>query len=127
MSYTDYLEDSIQDHVHGGTAFTAPSGQFLALFSVTPSDAGGGTELAVANGYARQAITFGASSGGVASNTSAVTFSASGADWSAAVAAAVMDASTGGNMLEWNSITSVTVLDGSDLVYAIGDIDSTLA
>lgn len=126
MSYTNYLEDEIQDHIHGVGAFTAPAGQYLALFSVTPSDAGGGTEL-TGNGYARQAVTFGASSGGVASNSVAVTFTASGGNWSPAIAAAIMDASTGGNMLEWNAITSVTVLNGSDLVYAIGDIDSTLA
>ena len=126
MSYTDYLENEIQDHVHGVGSFTAPAAQYLALFSVAPTDAGGGTEL-TGNGYARQAITFGASSGGVSSNTVAVTFSAVGGDWSPAIAAAVMDASTAGNMLEWNAITSVTVLNGSDLVYAIGDIDSTLS
>jgi hypothetical protein len=126
MSYTNYLEDKIQDHVHGGSAFTAPSAQYLALFSVTPSDAGGGTELS-GNGYARQSITFDDSTGGLSTNTNALTFTAAGADWSAAVAGAVMDASTGGNMLEWNSITSVTVLDGSNLVYSAGDIDSTLS
>ena len=126
MSYSDYTEDKIQDHLHGVAAFTQPAGQYLALFSVAPTDAGGGTELS-GSGYARQSITFGASSGGVASNTNTVTFTASGGDWSAAVAAAIFDASTAGNMLEWNAITSVTVLDGSDLVFAIGDIDSTLA
>ncbi len=126
MSYTDYLEDEIQDHIHGNGSFSAPAGQYLALFSVTPSDAGGGTELS-GNGYARQSITFGASSGGVASNTNTVTFTASGGDWSAAVSAAVMDASSGGNMLEWNAITSVTVTDGSSLEYGAGDIDSTLS
>lgn len=126
MSYTNYLEDEIQDHVHGVGSFTAPAGQYLALFSVTPSDAGGGTELS-GNGYARQSITFGASSGGVASNTNVVTFSASGGDWSEAVAAAIFDASSGGNMLEWAAITAVTVTDGSDLEYGVGDIDSTLS
>jgi hypothetical protein len=126
MSYTNYLEDKIQDHVHGGAAFTAPSGQYLGLFSVTPSDAGGGTELS-GDGYARQSITFDDSTGGLSTNTNTLTFTASGGDWSAAVAGAVFDAATGGNMLEWNSITSVTVVDGANLVYGAGDIDSTLS
>ncbi len=126
MSYSDYLEDAIQDHIHGGSAFTAPSGQYMALYSVAPTDAGGGTEL-TGNGYARQSITFGASSGGVASNTNTVTFTASGGDWSAAIAGAVFDAVSGGNMLEHNSITSVTVTDGNSLTYSAGDIDSTVS
>ncbi len=126
MSYSDYLEDELQDHIHGVGAFTAPAGQYLALYSVAPTDAGGGTELS-GNGYARQSVTFGASSGGVASNTNTVTFTASGGDWSAAIHGAIFDAVSGGNMLEHNSITSVTVTDGSSLEYGAGDIDSTLS
>ena len=126
MSYSDYLEDKIQDHVHGGASFTQPAAQYMALFSVAPADSGGGTEL-TGNGYARQSITFGASSGGLSSNTNTVTFTASGGDWSAAIHGAIFDAVTGGNMLEHNAITSVTVTDGSDLVYSAGDIDSTLS
>lgn len=126
MSYSDYLEDEIQDHIHGVGSFTAPAGTYLALFSVAPTDAGGGTEL-TGNNYSRQSITFGASSGGLSSNTNTVTFTASGGDWSQAVAAAIFDASTAGNMLEWNTITNVTVTDGSSLEYGVGDIDSTLS
>jgi hypothetical protein len=126
MSYTNYTENKLQDHLHGVTAFTAPSDQYFGLFSVTPSDAGGGTEL-TGNGYARQSITFDDSTGGLSTNTNTMTFTASGGNWSAAVAGAVFDAATGGNMLEWNSITSVTVLDTSNLVYGAGDINSTLS
>lgn len=126
MSYSDYLEDAIQDHIHGGATYTQPTTLYFGLYSVAPTDAGGGTEL-TGNGYARQAVTFGASSGGVASNTNTVTFTASGGDWSAAIHGGIFDALTAGNMLEHNTITSVTVTDGSDLVYNAGDIDSTLA
>ena len=126
MSYTDYTEDKVQDHIHGGSAFTQPAAQYLALFSDATSDAGGGTEL-TGNGYARQSITFSASASGLSTNSNTVTFTASGGDWSAATHAAVFDAITTGNMLEHNSITSVTVLDSSNLVYGAGDIDSTLS
>lgn len=125
MSYSDYTENAVQNHVHGGTPFTQPAGQYLALYSVAPTDAGGGTEI-TGNGYARQSITFGAASGGVSANTNTVTFTATGGDWLQAVHGAIFDAVTGGNMLEHNAITAVTVTDGSSLEYGPGDITSTM-
>ncbi len=126
MSYSDYLENEIQDHIHGVGAFTMPTTVYIGLYSVAPTDAGGGTEL-TGNGYARQAVSFGASSGGVSLNDAIVTFTASGGDWSAAIHAGLFDALTGGNMLEHNAITSVTVTDGSDYDFAVGQISSTVS
>lgn len=62
-SFSDYLENKVLDHVYRNVAYTAPTGTYLALYTVAPTDAGGGTEV-TGGGYARQAITFGASSGG---------------------------------------------------------------
>lgn len=125
MSYSDYTEDKIQDHIHGGAAFTQPSGHYIALYSSAPSDAGGGTEL-TGNGYARQAVTYSASSGGVSANSGVVTFTASGGNWLAAIHAGTFDALTGGNLLEHNAITSVTVTDGNNVSFAVGQITSTV-
>lgn len=127
MSFSDYLEDEVLDHIFGKgtTDFVSPPNLFFALFSVAPNDAGGGTEL-TGNGYARQSITLGASSGGTKSNTNAPAFTASGADWSAAIHGAVFDAATGGNMLDHSAVTSVIVTDGSTLTYAAGTISVSL-
>lgn len=124
-SFTDYLEDRVLNHIFRNTASTAPATVYLALYTVTPSDTGGGTEV-TGGGYARQAITFGASSGGAISNTSAVSFTASGANYGTVVSVAVMDALTVGNMLAWDGITSAIINDGDTLNFAIGDIDITL-
>jgi hypothetical protein len=116
-SFTDYLENEVLD--------TYFDGAYLALFTVAPTDAGGGTEV-TGGGYARQAITFGAASGGARTNTSAVAFTASGANFGDVVAVAVFDASTSGNMLSWDAITSATVNDGDTINFPIGDLDVSL-
>jgi hypothetical protein len=124
-SFTDYLENRVLDHIFRATASTAPAAVYLALYTVAPTDAGGGTEV-TGGGYARQAITFGAASGGAISNTAAVSFTASGANFGTVVAVAILDASTSGNMLAWDGITSAVVNDGDTINFAIGDIDLAL-
>lgn len=123
-SFSDYLEEAVLNHVFRNSALSAPASVHLALYTVAPTDAGGGTQM-TGTGYARQAITFGAPSAGAISNTAAVTFTAGGA-WSAAVAVGVFDASSAGNLLSWQTITSATLGNGDSLTFAIGDLDITL-
>lgn len=124
-SFSDYTENRVLDHLFRAVASTAPATVYLALFTVAPTDAGGGTQVST-GGYARQAITFGAASGGAIANTVAVSFTASGASYGAVVAVGIFDALTVGNMLAWAPITSATVNDGDTLQFPIGDIDVTL-
>lgn len=124
-SFSDYLENAVLDHVFRNTALTSPTTVYLALYTVAPTDAGGGTEVSGA-GYARQAITFGAAVAGAMSNTVAVSFTASGGNYGDVIAVGIFDASTAGNLLAWDGITSATVNDGDTLDFAIGDIDLTL-
>lgn len=120
-SFTNYLEDRVLNHIFRNTASTAPTTVYMALFTVTPSDTGGGTEV-TGGGYARQAVTFGAPSGGIIANTGAVAFTASGASFGTVVAIAIFDASTAGNMLAWDGITSATIAVGDTLNFPIGNI-----
>jgi len=62
----DYLADTYLNYMHGTTA-TPPAGFYLALCSSAPSNTQTGAtipELTSAGGYARQAVTFGASGAG---------------------------------------------------------------
>ena len=43
--FSDYLEDKVLDHVFGGNAYTAPGTLYVALYTVAPTDTGGGTEV----------------------------------------------------------------------------------
>jgi len=125
-SFSDYLEDAVLDHVFRNTALTSPASVWMELYTVAPTDAGGGT-VVTGGGYSRQQITFGAASGGAISNTTAVDFTASGSAYSGdVVAVGIFDASTGGNLLAWDTITAATIADGDTLSFAIGDIDLTL-
>ena len=123
-SYSDYLENAILNHVFRNSALTSPTNVYLALYTVAPTDAGGGTEVS-GGGYARQAITFGAASGGAISNTAAVQFTASGANFGTIVAVGIFDALSGGNLLAWDAISSAVINDGDTIDFAIGDIDIT--
>jgi len=124
-SFTDYLEDELLDHVFANAAYTSPTTVYLALFTANPTDAGGGTEVTGA-GYVRQSISFGTASGGTISNDTAVSFTASGGNYGTVTGVAIMDASTAGNMLAWDAITSATVNDTDTLEFAVGDIDVSL-
>jgi len=57
MSFSDYLETKVLDHVFAGVAYTAPGTHYVALFTAAPSDSGGGTEVS-GGAYARQTIAF---------------------------------------------------------------------
>lgn len=124
--FSDYLENELLDHVFRNSAYTSPTTVYLGLYTAAPTDAGGGTEVST-GGYSRQAITFGAASGGAIANTAAVEFTASGANFGTILAVGIFDASTSGNLLAWNEITSVAINDGDTLNFPIGDIDVTLA
>lgn len=109
-SKSDYLENKQLDHTLRNTAYTSPTTVYAALFTVSPSDGGGGTEVSTSGtAYARQAITFGAASGGSISNSVAVNFPTATASYGApVVAVGVFDASSGGNLLYWSNVAAAT-------------------
>lgn len=126
-SLSDYLEDELVDHSLGTGAFTSPSAIYLALFTSDPTDAGTGTEVS-GFGYARQTVAFGASSGGVATNSSVETFTASGGDFGTITHFAIYDGLTGGNLLFHAAMTaSKTVANGESITFAAGSITVTFA
>ena len=70
MEFSDYLENKVVGHVFGGSAYTAPSTLYVALYTSAPSDTGGGTEVS-GGAYARQTAAFTVTAD-TASNTSAI-------------------------------------------------------
>ncbi len=55
--FSDYLENKVLEHVFENSAYTAPSTLYAALFTVAPSDTGGGTEVS-GGGYVRKTAAF---------------------------------------------------------------------
>lgn len=127
--FSDYLEDKVLEHVFGGNAFTAPSTLYVALYTVAPSDTGGGTEVS-GGAYARQTATFTVSGTNptTASNTAAIEYPTATADYGTVVAVGVLDASSGGNLLAYSTLDSSKVVSSGDVFrFNAGDLDITLA
>ena len=132
-SFSNFLEDEILDHVFGAAAYTAPATVYVALYTVTPTDASAsGTEV-TGGSYARVAVTnnatnWPASSGGAKANGTAITFPAPTASWGTVVAFAIYDAATVGNELAWGALTVNKTINNGDAApsFAIGDLDITL-
>jgi hypothetical protein len=120
MSFTNFLETEILDHVFGGASYTAPATIYVALFTSAPDDTGAGTEVS-GTGYVRQGAAF-TVSGNNASNTSAVEFPTAGADWGTVTHGAVYDAETGGNMLGYGTL-AVSKVVGTGDIFRIGSND----
>ena len=114
MSFSNFLELEVLDHVFRNSAYTAPSTIHVALFTVAPSDTGGGTEVS-GNGYARQSMAFSAASSGSISNSGSVEFPTATGDQGTIVAMGLFDASSGGNLLAFGSLTSNKTVSNGDV------------
>jgi hypothetical protein len=105
MSFTNYLEDKVLNHVFGGNAYTQPS-LYVALFTKGPGEAGGGTEVSGFN-YARQSTTMSVAGSAPteATNDADIAFPAAAGPFGRVTHAGVYDALTGGNLLAWATLT----------------------
>tara|TARA_Y100001938_G_C8094730_1_gene437317 strand:+ start:3467 stop:3859 length:393 start_codon:yes stop_codon:yes gene_type:complete len=127
--FSDYLEDKVLNHVFGGNAFTAPSTLHVALYTVAPTDTGGGTEVS-GGGYTRKTATFTVSGTNPtqASNTAAIEYPTATANYGTVVAVGIFDASSSGNLLAYANLTSSKVVSTGDVFrFNAGDLDITLA
>ncbi len=125
MSFTNFLETEILDHVFAGAAYTAPSQHYLGLFTSAPGETGGGTELS-GSAYARQQINF-TTSGDTTSNNAAVEFPTATGSWGTVTHVGVFDAATSGNLMVYATLSaSKTVASGDVFRVPSGDLDITL-
>jgi len=125
MSFSNYLETKVLDHVFGGTAYTAPSTLYLALFTANPNEDGSGTEVS-GGGYARQSVAF-TISGNTASNTAAVEYPTATANYGTVSHVGIYDASSSGNLIAYAALTSSKSIETGDVFRVpTGDLDITL-
>ena len=114
MSFSNFLETEVLDHVFGGNAYTAPTTLYFALFTAAPSDPGGGTEVSGTN-YTRVSGAF-TVSGNTANLTSAIEFAAAGSNWGTVTHRAIFDAATSGNMLAYGTLADDKVIETGDVL-----------
>ena len=122
MPKSTYLDNAVLSAAVLQTPFTPPALIYVALFTVSPTPAGGGTEVAGA-GYGRQTVTFGLASLGQVVSNEGVVFPVATAPWGSLTSFALYDASSGGNLLYFGNLsTSRTVLAGDQVTFPSGQL-----
>jgi hypothetical protein len=127
MSFSNYLETELLDHVFTNSAYTAPSTLYLALFTSNPDEDGSGTEVTTSGtAYARQTVTFSVS-GNTATTDAAVEFPTATANYGTVSHVGIYDASSAGNLIAYASLTTSKAIETGDVFRVpAGDLDITL-
>jgi hypothetical protein len=124
---SNYLENALINATLRNTSYTSPTTVYVALFTSDPTDAGSGTEVS-GGSYARTAVTFGAPSNGVSTNSANVEFPTCTSSWGTITHIGIMDASTSGNLLYHTALTTSKVIDVDDIFrITTGNLSVTLA
>jgi hypothetical protein len=93
-----YLENALINATLRNTTYTSVATVYVSLWTSDPTDAGSGTEVS-GGSYARTAVTFGAPSSGVSTNSADVTFPTATGSWGTVGWIGINDAATSGNLL----------------------------
>jgi len=129
MSFSDYLELKVLDHVFGKAAYTIPTA-YVGLSTADPLDGASGLAEPAGGAYARittAAIDWNAAAAGAISNATALAFPTATASWGTITHFAIFDAATAGNLLASGTLTvSKTVGSGDSVTFDIGQLNATL-
>lgn len=117
-SYTNYFRDKVLNLLRA-TNFTGITSH-LSLYTAAPTASTAGTEV-TGGSYARPTCTFSAPSGGSITHGSDVTFTTPSANWGTILAFGVMDASSAGNLLLFDS-ENVLVQSGNTVKFTAGSV-----
>ena len=133
---SNYLENKVLDHVLKNTAYSQPAVLYVALFNNTSTNAATNLEAGTltdevsgsGTAYDRKVVAFSAASSGSATTSGDVTFDVATNNWGTVTHAAVMDASTAGNVLFYGALTvSKSVTTGDTFKISAGQLTITLA
>ena len=124
---SNYLENAIINATLRNTTYTSVATVYVSLWTTDPTDAGSGTEVS-GGSYARTAVTFGAPSNGVTTNSADVEFPQATAGWGTVGWIGINDAATSGNLLYHTALdTSKTIDTGDIFKIATGNLSVTLS
>lgn len=125
--FSNYLENALINAVLRNTTYTSPATVYVSLYTSDPTDADSGTEV-TGGSYARTAVTFGAPSNGVSTNSGDVTFPTCTSSWGTVTHIGIHDASTSGNLLFHTPLDTSKTIDSGDIFkITTGNLSVTLA
>ena len=124
---SNFLENAIINATLRNTTYTSVATVYVSLWTTDPTDAGSGTEVS-GGSYARTAVTFGAPSNGVTTNSADVTFPTATGTWGTVGWIGINDALSSGNLLYHTPLdVSKTVTSGDIFKISTGNLSVTLA
>jgi len=124
---SNYLENALINATLRNTSYTSPATVYMGLYTSDPTDANTGTEVS-GGSYTRMAVTMGAPSNGVSTNSAAIEFPQASGSWGTVGWIGLLDASSAGNLLYHTPLdTSKTISSGDIFKIAIGGLSVTLA
>ena len=125
--FSNFLENALINAVLRNTTYTSPATVYVSLYTSDPTDADTGTEVS-GGSYARTAVTMGAPSNGVSTNSADVTFPTATASWGTVTHIGIHDALTTGNLLFHTPLDTSKTIDSGDIFkITTGNLSVTLA
>lgn len=125
MSASNYLENVVLNAISGNDALVIGD-IYLALFTLNPTDAGGGSELS-APSYQRKVVSFGAAVSGSMTNDGEVLFDQATTDWGTVTSFGLYDSVMGGNLLFYGSLDAPKLVEyGDSLRFQVGSLTISL-
>jgi hypothetical protein len=120
MPMSDYLENKMLLATVGNTSYTTPATVYTALSTAAITGNSTPTEP-TGNGYSRVAPAFTVTNS-TAVNTGNVSYTPTGNAWGFIRSVAVMDASSGGNVLYYGTIAPRNTEVGVEVAFLAGKI-----
>lgn len=119
---TDLAEEVVLNLLLNGQLPAPWTTIYFGLFTATPSDTGGGTEVPSANAYVRIGVTAGFTvSGGQGTNTGTVEWPSATGSWGTISHIGIFDSLTAGNLLAYGAITTPRAIVSTDVVKFLAE------
>jgi len=131
MSFSDYWENTILDHIFGKATYTAPTHVYVAASLADPGESGTGLTEPSGGNYARvetDPADWSIAVDGQIENAAAIVFPTPTADWGVITHVALFDAATDGNFLARGELPTVQNIyfGGAPLELSAGGLAVTL-
>lgn len=132
MSFGNYLELEILDHVFGTGSldYSSPTVIAVALSTMDPTEDGSGIGEPVGGAYARVATSnpdWDTAAGGSLTNATDITWAEATATWGTITHFAMYDQMSAGNFLAYSTVSvAKQVTNGDTIKFSVGDLKVSL-
>lgn len=116
MNMCTWLENKLLDHTLRNIPYTPPPTVYVALLTADPTEVGNTTYEVSGGAYARQALTFDESSGGITQIKYDVEFPQATANWGTITHVLILDAKTGGNPMLHGALNVAKTITVDDIL-----------